>query len=327
MPTVRQKFSVGLFVIIAFALFILFLLLLGLTDYFREGRLYAAYFRDSVRGLNPGAEVAYQGVEVGRVEAINLAPDRELVEVIMFLDDDIAEIAPALVAMVRTLGITGIMYVELQRLPPDMRPEPIELTFEPEYPVIDTRPSEMTRVIDNFNEFVEYMKDIRVKEIAEGVEDAINHFNRAMVEAEIAEISAGLREIIEKTNAILDKDRFDDTHAALMTTFGELNDLIAESRKTVNRVDSFLEINREPIERSLSEAERAAEDAAAFFEQARVMAAHTDMRLDQYDQRLKVIVDDIGQAANNLNRLLDQLSNHPSQLLFGRPAPPKPIEK
>ena len=201
MPSARQKFSVGLFVIIAGALILLFMLLLGLSDLFHDGNRYSAYFRDSVRGLNPGAEVAFRGVEVGRVESIRLAPDGDLVEVVVVIDTRITD-PSELVATVRSLGITGIMYMELERPGPEEIVDLPEMDFEPDHPVIATRPSEMSRMIASAEKIISKLGDLPIMEIANGIESAVNNIDRAITDARIGELSDGIRDIVEKSGEV-----------------------------------------------------------------------------------------------------------------------------
>jgi phospholipid/cholesterol/gamma-HCH transport system substrate-binding protein len=313
MPSTRQKFSVGLFVIIGISLIVFFILLIGLSDYFQDGHRYVGYFRDSVRGLNPSAKVTYKGVHVGLVESINIAPDGELVEVVMLIEKRVAD-ANELVASIRPIGITGIMYVDLERAVAEDLAEMPELTFEPQYPVITTRPSEIARMISGVDEIISSMQQFNVREISEGIETALENLNRIMVDAKIDEISTGLRQTIEKSNTSLD------------TITVELSRLITESRQTISRVDAILEANGGHLEVFAEDAGKAAKSASVFFDRASGVLVETNRRIEMYDHRLHVIADDLQQAAGSLNRLMEQLSNHPSQLIFGSPVSPKPID-
>ncbi len=326
MASIRQKFSVGLFVIIGVSLVIFFTLILGLSDYFKEGQRYVGYFEDSVRGLNPSAKVRYRGVEVGLVEAINLAPDGNLVEVVMTVDKQLADVSDV-VATIRGVGITGIMYIDLDRATPKDMEETPALTFTPEYPVIATRPSEMSRMIDGVDKIIANLQDLRIKEISEGMETALENFNRIAVEARIGEVSAGIRETLKKGNAILDTAKWEETHASLMETSKAFTELAEQSRRTMTRIDQMVEENREPLGKTLADAGEAVKNASAFFDRAAAMTADTDMRIEAYDQKLGTISDDLQQAIDNLNRLFEQVASNPSRLIFGRPVPPKPIEE
>ena len=326
MPSTHQKFSVGLFVLISGSLIVFFMLLLGVSDVFHEGQKYAAYFEESIEGLNPGAEVTYRGVEIGRVESMRVAPDGKLVEVILRIKTDVKNI-DNMGAMIRGGGITGIMNIELQRRTPAKKFEEPELTFEPEYPVIATRASEMSRMMAGINEVINNLKELKINKLSGQLETTLKNFNRMVVESEIDEVSTELRKTIEKTNAILDKGEWHKIQASLLETSKRVNELADQSSKTVSRIDTFFEINEEPIEQSIVDAGEAADSATHFFKQASGTLSDTEMRIGKYDQELTVVVNDLQQAAKNLNRVLDKLSNHPSQFLFGRPVPPKPIEE
>ena len=54
---------------------VVFILWLGMVQYFQEGRKYVAFFDESVQGLQKDSAVKYRGVDIGRVEDIRVAPD------------------------------------------------------------------------------------------------------------------------------------------------------------------------------------------------------------------------------------------------------------
>jgi paraquat-inducible protein B len=63
---------IGAFVVGAVALVVVGVLLLGGTKWLTEKRTFVAYFEGSVKGLNTGAPVEFQGVRVGSVTDIQL---------------------------------------------------------------------------------------------------------------------------------------------------------------------------------------------------------------------------------------------------------------
>ena len=71
----KTRLKVGLFVTISFFLFAGTILWLAGSRFFQPVDLYAIYFTKSVSGLLPGAAVEYQGVTVGKVEALRLTDD------------------------------------------------------------------------------------------------------------------------------------------------------------------------------------------------------------------------------------------------------------
>ena len=72
---------------------------------------YASYFDEAVTGLEVGSPVRYRGVKIGKVSAIDVAPDRRHVEIIYSLG----------VEALNRLGLAGQLY----RLYPGMLERPV----------------------------------------------------------------------------------------------------------------------------------------------------------------------------------------------------------
>jgi hypothetical protein len=75
-----SHFMIGLFVLIGVSIGFVFVFWLGVSRYSQTGETYAAYFDESVQGLQADSSVKYRGVDVGRVEKIRVAPDNRLIE-------------------------------------------------------------------------------------------------------------------------------------------------------------------------------------------------------------------------------------------------------
>ena len=119
-----SSFLVGIFVIIGVALLAGAIVWIGVTGYFQPGTTYVTYLDETVQGLQKDSVVKYRGVDVGRVEAIRIAPDNRLVAIIMKINMR-GNISKTAVAQLSSAGITGIMYVDLDyRIPgsPDQSP-------------------------------------------------------------------------------------------------------------------------------------------------------------------------------------------------------------
>lgn len=85
MATEAHKYRVGVFVIVASIIGVATVIWLGASRFFEETERAVTYFSESVQGLDPGASVKYRGVPSGRVATIHIAPDGELIEVIIDL--------------------------------------------------------------------------------------------------------------------------------------------------------------------------------------------------------------------------------------------------
>ena len=90
--TEARKFRVGVFVIVAILIGLAAAIWLGASRYLADESAAVTYFSESVQGLDRGAAVKYRGVPAGRVESIGIAPDGELIEVVMSIDTRYADV-------------------------------------------------------------------------------------------------------------------------------------------------------------------------------------------------------------------------------------------
>ena len=68
-------FKVGVFLVLATALIVIAVVILGAGIFKPKGEYFETYFDKSVSGLSPGAPVALQGVKIGQVESIGFASE------------------------------------------------------------------------------------------------------------------------------------------------------------------------------------------------------------------------------------------------------------
>ncbi|MEA3280451.1 MAG: MlaD family protein, partial [Thermodesulfobacteriota bacterium] len=165
MASIKTKFTVGLFVIVGFSLVIVAVIWLGMSHYFEKGNYYIACFDESVQGLDKDSPVKYMGVCIGRVDSIGVAPDAKLIQVVLKIETDL-KLDNNVVAQLKSVGITGIMYVEIEKRKtnePDLSPQ---IDFPAEYPVIATKPSGIKRFMEGMADVLSQIRDMDTKGIA-----------------------------------------------------------------------------------------------------------------------------------------------------------------
>ena len=113
----KPLFTVGLFVVIGFMIGAGAIIWIGASKYFKKGDTFLTYFDESVQGLQIDSRVKYQGVDVGWVTKIDLAPDNRLVEVTMKININ-PDMANNIVAKLEMAGITGLVFVGLEHTKP-----------------------------------------------------------------------------------------------------------------------------------------------------------------------------------------------------------------
>ncbi|MBX3645983.1 MAG: MCE family protein, partial [Rubrivivax sp.] len=178
MATEARKLRVGIFVIVAILIGLGLAIWLGASRYLADESQAVTYFSESVQGLDRGAAVKYRGVPAGRVDHIDIAPDGDLIEVVMSIDNRYADMLvqdPTLRAQLQLSGITGLRYVEIDRQSGEALQNSPALAFEPEYPLIPSTPSQ-------FKAIQEALEDIYAKVMSVDVE-GISSDARATLQA------------------------------------------------------------------------------------------------------------------------------------------------
>ncbi|MDO8769934.1 MAG: MlaD family protein, partial [Burkholderiaceae bacterium] len=136
---------VGAFVLVLGAVLIAGVLWLASGGAFQQAYdLYLAVEDESVAGLNLNAPVKYNGVDVGKVRAIQLDTVNPQRVNLLFAIERGTPIKEDTIAVLKTQGLTGIAYVELSGGAMDS--PPLRATAGSQYPVIRTKPSLSARL-------------------------------------------------------------------------------------------------------------------------------------------------------------------------------------
>lgn len=347
MASLKTKFAVGLFLAAGLILSIFAIIWLGMSHYFEKGHRYAAYFDDSVQGLSKDSPVKYRGVPVGRVESIGVAPDARLIEVIIMFDQELApqEHMDNIVAQLRTVGITGIMFIELdqkEKGEPDLSPK---LSFKPKYPVVPTKPSEISKIFKSIDDVVKQFRALGIKDISDQVKLLLNEFSRVTKDADVKGISADIRSILAKFDRALGAaGALEKMIASGNRTMMRLEGLLARNESRiesavrrlqaaieradgiVRRFDTMLTDNQPLLHNTLSGFEQAAQEAGHLLRGGDGLIQHVDGQISDLQLDLLTTTQNLKRASENLNHLIELIADQPSQLFFGEPLPERPFE-
>ncbi len=177
-----NKLRLGIFFVAS--MFFLLAVIIWLTGGLggRKTAVYACYFDWSVNGLNVGGDVMYNGVLVGRIREISLAPDGRLVQVLMDMDPGFT-VGPEITATLVATGITGGQDIDLYRARPDeVRHNAAgHLSFSPPAPVIPVAQGIMQKLSHMADRLVEVV-DILDMEV---LMNLLGNMNRLLEDAEV----------------------------------------------------------------------------------------------------------------------------------------------
>ncbi|RKZ04174.1 hypothetical protein DRQ21_03595 [Candidatus Fermentibacteria bacterium] len=200
-----NKLRLGVFFVLIMTLFIgaIFWLVGGFTR--DPSTEYACYYPWSVSGLNVGSSVNYNGVPVGSVISIGIAPDGRLVKVVLQIVDDKFKVDETIVASLYVTGITGLRNVNLESLPDSIGRQYTQdqLSFESDLPVIPVRSGTVQSVTTGITRLFEIMESIDAKELNDQAILALTRINVILEDVEYDSIGFRISSTIDKIDLLL----------------------------------------------------------------------------------------------------------------------------
>ena len=172
---------VGFFVVLLLSGLISFAYWLGKYGGKQEYKYYHVYMSESVAGLSNDSSVKYRGVDVGTVDHIGLNPNNsEQVELLLKIEFN-TPIKIDTTASLKSFGLTGLTYVELEGV--GGSDAPLLTTSTDQIPSIPARPSTFARI------------DESMSILATKVALALDKFSQLLSEQNLGNISSTLSEI------------------------------------------------------------------------------------------------------------------------------------
>jgi len=300
-----STFMIGLFVTIGIIIGVSIIVWIGASQYFEKGTMYVTYFDESVQGLQRDSSVKYRGVEVGRIVKISVAPDNKLIEVVMKINlkDDLARNT---VTQLKAVGITGIVFVELDHQHLEAMKLSPQISFAAEYPVIPSRPSETKQILSGIFEVIDKINNVDFHGISDKIKTTAQSADDLFAGAQTKRIVSNL----ESSTTALDKSM---KRLERIIADGNLGGAIAEAKQSLTEARSLLSaLNNEVKDMRLK-------DTAAKANQVMDALGRT-ARTSAVD--IQTSTESLRRASESLERLLERIEANPSDLFFSRPAEP-----
>ena len=305
-----SNFMIGLFVTIGIVLGIGVVVWVGASQYFEKGSLYVTYFDESVQGLQKDTMVKYRGVDIGRIVKVAVAPDNRLIEVVMKIDLSDRHLEADSVAQLRSVGLTGIVFIELDRRDAKTAETVPRLGFTAAYPVIPSRSSEIKQILTGIDKAIDKINTVDFQGIAEQIRATAKTADTFLSGRRTERIMTNLESSTTTLDQSLTRLSKVIASGAVEGTLAEAGQVLAETRQVVSEARSLVSgLNSEL--RSMKIADTA--DKA-------------NQAMDSLNQTTRISSVNIQQAAENLRSiseslegLVERLENNPSNLLFSRP--------
>jgi phospholipid/cholesterol/gamma-HCH transport system substrate-binding protein len=296
--------TVGAFVLLIIALAAWFVVWYTDAQDRRDYERYEIYFEGSVSGLSRGSPVRYLGVDVGRVADMQIDPRAaDRVQVIAEIDED-APISEQTVASLGLQGVTGLLYIDLERNRGDKSVMP-RVPSE-RYPVIGT-------VQSNFDLLISSLPDV----MGAGA-DLATRLSRVFNDTNIEAVSATLANV---------KKASDD----LPVILDQVKVLTADLKQTATEIEAAASAVRDVTEGAGPDLNAAVARVHTVMDNL----ATTSARLDKFvaenqtnitrfsDQGLvefQQLIRESRQVADEFRDLARTLRQEPSALIYEPPA-------
>ena len=217
-----STFAIGLFVTIGIIVGVSAIVWIGATQYFERGTMYVTYFDESVQGLQKDSSVKYRGVDVGRIVEIRVAPDNKLIEVLMKINL-MDKLESNTTAELKAVGITGIVFVELDRQQPEAIKLAPKISFASEYPVIPSKPSETKQILSGINDIIDKINEVDFQGLSDRIKAAAQSADDFLAGSQTKKIMANM----ESSTAVLDRSM---KRLEKIMSEGNLEGALAEAR-------------------------------------------------------------------------------------------------
>ncbi|MGD2128355.1 MAG: MlaD family protein [Lysobacterales bacterium] len=294
-----RNFAVGLFVSVAIAVLVAFVLWLTGRSGNEDLTRYSLLFHRDVSGLAMGAPVKYMGVDIGSVVSMQLERNQGMR---VRVDIDVLSSTPVdqgTYASIALQGITGVAVINLASEPG--RHGPLETLPGQDYPVIPVKDVGLSAVLSSAPEIMNKLDSLLAKAGALLGED-----NQQSVNASL--------ENVREITAALAGDR--ESLAALPR---DLNATLAEIQATAADLRTMLAQTQPNLQATLVNLNHSSENLAALTDSINEMLSRHDADIEQFMRdglgQAPELVQDARQSLRELEKLVAELRRDPSQLI------------
>lgn len=292
----------SLMLFLGLVVFVVWLARFSVTQHYT---LYNIEFVGPVRGLSAGGEVHFNGIKVGEVTKIALAPtnpknviaEARLTSDVPVRQDSYATLEPQ--------GITGVNYVQITAGSPN-RPLLKDITPAGKPPLIPSKSSALSDLLEGSGT------------VLAATVDALNRVNKVLSDQNIKTITSTLNNVQDISAEVLKRK-------ALLTDADATLKSIDQTAQSIAKLsDSSRELVNGDAKRTLKEAAEAAGQIKAAAADTRSMIAKlqgptTDFATTGLPQLTSAIVT-LQQSAESLSRLVDEVEQNPGTLANKAPA-------
>lgn len=313
---VVRPFAIGVVVLLATALTIAGALWLGASKWFEEFTFYATYFDGSVQGLEKGSPVKFQGIPVGNVQEIGLAPDGRMIEIVLAVKADM-KITDSMRVKAELSSIAGGKFMQLyypeSAVVMGMHPT---LDFTSEYPIIKSSPSGLQELEIALEELVNNLKNINTQAISD---ETVTFLRSSSAFLNNRDIGLAL-EHLAKSSVTMERILSRADTAGILANASETSRNLLEASERINAMAASLERQVQGLDLNYKMA-----DAFARYDSLMINTTKAVSTLSFRTESVMIGVaesmSELQAASRQLRKSLRAFSESPSQTLLSEPPP------
>lgn len=323
-----SHYRVGIFILSATIVLVVFVVFFGAGDVFKREILMETYIDGTVQGLYVGSPVKQRGVQIGKVKTISFAdleyqldPDSSrflkyssYVVVVVALDRSVQrgrtpeearlmlerQIDDGLRVRLATQDLTGNMYMELDYVDPKLYPS-IEFDWVPHNIYIPSAPSLLSRLADSVETVFARLEGMNIEGVVSNTDQLLQTINAAVQNVQADKTVADIRTLVDelrRTNRSLRKILADP---ALETVPGDLSAVLSIGRKIMSE-------SEQTLPRAIT--------------RLNISLARFDRLMETQQQALADIIENIRLITEDVKEITGNAGKYPAQLFFGEPPAP-----
>jgi len=322
--------AIGAFLVGALILLTAGVMIFGGSDFFKDKKRFVIFFDSALNGLNVGAPVKLQGVQIGNVNEISLVMDsatgRIFKPVVIEIDPALLQdlsvqqsgghskkqrmqdaqrlIDAGLKGRLETQSLlTGLLYVDLNFYS-DKPVNLIKLDYKnlPELPSVPTTVDEIRNTAD---EILNRARQLPVEEMMKNLADTLSEMRSLLQSDDTKQSLAALAKSLQETQRLM---------ATLNNQIGPLmsnaNGALSDTRTTLQDFNKELLPVLKAAEQSLNAATKVMEGSQNALTAVETLAAP--------DAQLGQALVEMRNAARSLKDLTESLERRPESLIYGK---------
>jgi phospholipid/cholesterol/gamma-HCH transport system substrate-binding protein len=268
----------------------------------RSWQQYQVVFREAVTGLSVGSPVQYNGIAVGSITKLSLAPNDPSQVIAQIRLDSNTPVKTDTTAKLAITSLTGPSIIQLSGGSPAS--QKLTEVDQRDAPVIRTSPSALQNITDTANRIVEKMDQVLSDKNVAAISSTLDNLQK--ISGDISNREEGVQALLVSA-----RDAAKSLDVTLNTANGTLSDL---DKNVVQQLPQTLA----KLDTALAKLDSAAGNADAIMgENRQAINSFANDGLGQLGPTLN----ELRGLIRDLRRVSDRLEGNPARYLLGRDAP------